>query len=157
MAVSPLSVSVGEKWHSQWTHPSEAVARQKTKGLAGLRPLDRVLGDDHPLVDELSLAADRAESLSLRQWMAVSGAAVDPGQGRTTKMSTAFLMGLANLRTGYWWDSGISEAARGGFPEVTFIRRVLYLLPRFFATQGLLLFEWLARYPGPLAKILAHQ
>jgi hypothetical protein len=29
------------------------------------------------------------------------------------------------------------------------MRRVLYLVPRFFATQSMLIFEWIARFPGP--------
>ena len=62
------------------------------------------------------------------------------------------MFGLANLRTGYWWDSGIAKAAHDGFPNLTFLRRVLYLLPHIFLTQALLLYEWVARYPGPWAR-----
>ena len=73
----------------------------------------------HPLVDKTGAASNRAQMLSLRQWMAISGAAVGPGQGQTTQLGTALLFGLANLRTGYWWNSGITETARDGFPQVT--------------------------------------
>jgi hypothetical protein len=69
-----------------------------------------------------------------------------------TRLGTALLLGLANLRTGYWWDSGVSVASRDGFPHLTFLRRFLFLLPRYFITQALLLNECLARYPGPWAR-----
>jgi hypothetical protein len=81
--------------------------------------------------------------------MAISGAAIAPGRGHETRLGTALLFGLANLRTGYWWDSSVSETSRAGFPTLTFLRRLLYLLPRVFLTQALLISEWIARYPGP--------
>jgi hypothetical protein len=56
---------------------------------------------------------------------------------------------LTNLRTGYWWDSSIIECQRDGFPELSPLRRFLYLLPRIFLTQSLLIFECIARFPGP--------
>ncbi len=149
MAVSSLGVSIGEKWHSVWTDASEAGASDKRKIPSGLHAIGTAAGCDHPLVDELKRDADRAEMLSLRQWIGISGAAIDPGRGRTTNLGAALLMGMVNLRTGYWWDCGISEAARTGFPDISFTRRVLYLIPRCFATQCLLIFEWIARYPGP--------
>jgi hypothetical protein len=100
-------------------------------------------------VDESGTAAQQAEALSLRQWMSISGAAISPGMGYSTKLGTALLLGLANLRTGYWWDSSVAESARDGFPKLSFLRRLLYLLPRGFLTQALLLSECIARYPGP--------
>ncbi|WP_158222519.1 GMC oxidoreductase [Rhodopirellula sp. MGV] len=149
MAISPLGVTIGEKWHSKWSDTSAACRSESSKVPSGLSANGLAAGAEHPLVDELGRDADRAEMLSLRQWIGISGAAVDPGRGRTTNMGTALLMGLVNLRTGYWWDSGIAEAARSGFPNLSAMRRFLYLVPRFFATQSLLIFEWLARYPGP--------
>lgn len=149
MAVSSLGVSVGENWHSEWTDASHAGQCGARKVPTGLDPIDKSPGEIHPLVDQLDRPADRAEMLSLRQWMGISGAAIDPGRGRTTSLGIALLMGLLNMRTGYWWDSGIASSDRGGWPAVSFMRRVLYLLPRYFATQSLLLCEWLARYYGP--------
>ena len=81
--------------------------------------------------------------------MSISGAAISPGMGHQTQLGTALLLGLANLRTGYWWDSSVAESARDGFPKLTFLRRLLYLLPRAFFTQALLIYECIARYPGP--------
>lgn len=150
MSVSSLGITLGERWHCLWTEASGAARLPGQKVPAGLQPIGLPSGQAHPLVDTLDRAADRAEMLSLRQWVAISGAAVDPGQGASTSLGTALLMGLVNLRTGYWWDSGISEAERSGFPwPMSFLRRVLYLVPRFFTTQSLLINEWLARFPGP--------
>ena len=149
LAISSLAVSVGERWHSVWVNPSDAAAKQTRRQIAGLKAIGRMPGKDHPLVNQLDLDADRAEVLSLRQVMAISGAAVDPGGGKYTRLGTSLLMGLVNLRTGYWWDTGMAAAARSGFPKISFIRRFLYLIPRLFGTQCLLLFEWMARFPGP--------
>jgi choline dehydrogenase-like flavoprotein len=150
LAVSCLAVSVGDKWHSRWRDrlgvPSGGVAYNKR---ARLEPVGHVPGTDHPLLEETGAPTDWAETLSLRQWIGISGAAVGPGRGQTTRLGTALLFGLANVRTGYWWDSGISEVARGGFPKLTFLQRLLYLIPRLLPTQSLLIFEWIARYPGP--------
>ncbi len=149
MAVSSVGVTVGEQWHSEWVAPSDASQSLDTTQPVGLKPVGRHPGEAHPFIDELNRSADRAEVLSLRQWIAISGAAVDPGRGRNTNLGTALLFGLVNLRTGHWWDSGITESDRVGFPAKSPMRRILYLLPRVFTTQALLLYEWLARYPGP--------
>ena len=149
MAVSCLGVTVGETWHSKWADASNAGLTEAKKIPTGLDPIDRKPGEFHPLVDMLDRPTDRAEMLSLRQWIGISGAAADPGLGRMTKLGIALLMGMLNIRTGHWWDSGISAADRAGWPKLSPIRRILYLIPRYFATQSLLLFEWIARYPGP--------
>jgi choline dehydrogenase-like flavoprotein len=119
---------------------------------ARMLPVGWPPGTDHPLLDETGAPAECAEALSLRQWMSISGAAVGPGRGQNTQLGTALLFGLANLRTGYWWDSSVSESARDGFPKLSFLRRLLYLLPRAFLTQSLLISECIARYPGPWEK-----
>lgn len=149
LAVSSLGMTIGEKWHSLWSDASAAAQAAGGNDVTGLDPVGHPYGTQHPLVDELGRPADRAEMLSLRQWIGISGAAIDPGRGRTTNLGMALLTGLVNLRTGYWWDSGIAESARGGFPQISLPRRILYLVPRFFATQSLLLYEWLAHFPGP--------
>jgi choline dehydrogenase-like flavoprotein len=148
VAVSCIGMSIGERWHSAWDDSSRN-GGDAPKLRVPMNPLGYVPGTDHPLVDETGMATSRAESLPLREWMAISGAAMGPGRGQTTQLGTALLMGLANLRTDYWWDSGITEAARNGFPKLTLFRRVLYLFPRVFTTQALLLYGWIARFPGP--------
>jgi hypothetical protein len=150
LAVTNLAMSIGRRWHAAWKARTDTgLGTDETKPLARLEPIGYLRGGDHPLVDETGHATNRAQTLSLRQWMAISGAAVGPGQGQTTRLGTALLYGLANLRTGYWWNSGISEPDRDGFPAVTFVRRAGYFLQEIFLTQTLLLSEWVARFPGP--------
>ena len=148
--VDSIGMTVGEEWHSAWSdpHSGEPIDGGRKRS-ARLVPVGHVPGTEHPLVDEVGDPATDAEMLPLRQWMAISGAAFGPAMGQTTKLGTALLFGLANLRTGYWWNSGISESARDGFPPLTFMRRIFYVLHTVFRTQGLLLAEWIARFPGP--------
>ena len=150
IAVSPIAMSIGKTWHSAWIDDSPAAnSRAPRKRPCGMLPLGHLPGSEHPLIDEVGKPAKNAEMLSLRQWIAISGAAVGPGRGQSTQLGTALLFGLANLRTGHWWNSGIAEAARDGFPKLSFMRRILYLLPKAFITQSLLLFEWVAHFAGP--------
>ena len=222
MAVSSLGLSIGRRWHSLWTDPTEAALHAQGPGIvarvnaeqivitkdgqapragqgaqqgvyhycladfalssspnrlpepvvklgqlvkagdllatrwqchkphrARMQPIGWPRGTEHPLLDQNGIPAQCAETLSLRQWMAISGAAVAPGRGHETRLGTALLFGLANLRTGYWWDSSVTDTSRAGFPRLTFLRRLLYLLPRVFLTEALLISEWIARYPGP--------
>ncbi|MFO0979822.1 MAG: GMC family oxidoreductase [Planctomycetaceae bacterium] len=148
LSVSSLGMTVGETSHAIWRNsglPSDCAGRKRPMRL---EPIGLSPGQRHPLVDNTNKPTDLAEMLSLRQWVGLSGAAIDAGRGRSSALGTALLMGLVNLRTGYWWDSGISNASRFGFPELTLMRRLLYLVPRFFATQCLVLYEWTNRFPG---------
>ena len=149
MAVSGVGISVGSRYHALWGQPAAQAAQPGKKRPTPLIPVGGGPDGEHPLRDESGAGAQCAEMLSLRQWMGLSGAAVSPGSGVNTKVGTALLLGMANLRTGYWWNSSISAAARAGFPQLSFFRRLLYLLPELFRTQALLIFEWIARYPGP--------
>ncbi len=147
LAVSPLAMSIGKIWHAAWDGTTAANASHPAA--IGVVPLGHRPGDQNPLIDETGAPANRAEILSLRQWIAISGAAVGPGRGQATRLGTSLLYGLANLRTGYWWDSGIDATARSGYPRLTFLRRLLFLIPRAFSPQSLLISEWVALYPGP--------
>ncbi|MDX9663656.1 patatin-like phospholipase family protein [Pseudomonas sp. P5_152] len=46
-----------------------------------------------------------AQSLSLGAWVAISGAAVAPGLGKSTRSGIAALLMMSGIRLGYWWDS----------------------------------------------------
>ena len=146
LAVSCLAMSVGEKFHSAWER--DGADTEHHKAPTRLVPLGRATSGEHPLLDTLHRPAEHAEMLSLRQWIGISGAAIDPGRGAGTNLGMALLSGIVNLRTGYWWDSSIAEAYRAGFPTLSLLRRCLYVLPRVFTTQSLLLREWVARFPG---------
>ncbi|WP_051975080.1 hypothetical protein [Cupriavidus necator] len=55
-----------------------------------------------------------AESRTVGDWIAISGATVSTGLGRATKLGTSLLLGLANLRLGTWWPSYPASHAREG-------------------------------------------
>ncbi|QUN26149.1 hypothetical protein KB879_18400 [Cupriavidus sp. KK10] len=55
-----------------------------------------------------------AESRTVGDWMAISGAAVSTRLGRATTLGTSMLLGLANLRLGIWWPSYPASHAREG-------------------------------------------
>lgn len=52
------------------------------------------------------------EELSLAQWLGASGAAFTTGLGAKTSLGFSLLLGLLNVRLGYWWDSGVSPRER---------------------------------------------
>ena len=52
-----------------------------------------------------------AACLTLGSWMAISGAAIAPGLGASTRSGVAAILMLAGLRLGFWWDSlGLGRA-----------------------------------------------
>ena len=165
LAVSSLGMSVGLTSHSLFPDAAKAAGLKPTPNLAGvpsdpprpskhgrytaLIPAGYVPGGDHPLVADTGVSTYDAETLSLRQWMTISAAAIGPARGAETSLGTSLIFGLANLRTGYWWDSGIDDAMRASFPDLGFLQRFLYLLPRWYVTQSLLVSEWVGRFAGP--------
>lgn len=75
------------------------------------------------------------DSLSLGEWLAVSGAAVSTALGRRTSLGTSFVLGLANLRLGRWWRSGI-QPQKDAYALTRWARKVapmhVYLLEELF-------------------------
>ena len=91
------------------------------------------------------------EALSLGTWTALSGAAFTTGLGRQTTPSLSMLLGLANVRLGYWWDSHVEPGDRGrGARGDRFGRR----LNQVFPVQTYLLEELLSRFYGCTAAHL---
>lgn len=60
---------------------------------------------------------DESASLSLGSWIAISGAAVAPGLGASTKMGVSALLMLSGVRLGYWWDSCYLAPERNPMPS----------------------------------------
>jgi choline dehydrogenase-like flavoprotein len=89
------------------------------------------------------------ESLTLGAWIAISGAAFATGVGRATRLTLSLFTGLANVRLGYWWDSGIHYRERPGRYPLPFWRRLKRFPISLFRTQSMLLAEWRARFYGP--------
>ena len=138
MVVSPLGVSVGVEYHSLWE------PRENKMFLSAILPENP---GPHPFRTEGKI--DPPESLTVEEWVAISGAAISPGAGRSTGVNHSLVFTLANLRTGYWWDSGIKREQRLDLPDFGRLRRWLFAVPAFFSTQTLLINEALGNFGGP--------
>jgi choline dehydrogenase-like flavoprotein len=138
MVVSPIGVSVGVEYHSFW---------EPRGGNLFLSPIRSGSPGPHPFLAEGKI--EPPEQLTVEEWMTISGAAISPGAGRATGLNHSLVFTLANLRTGYWWDSGINRNQRLGLPGLGRLRRWLFALPEFFSTQTLLINEALGNFGGP--------
>jgi hypothetical protein len=78
---------------------------------------------------------DGAEPMTVGQWIAISGAAFSTGIGYRTSLGLSLLAGFANVRLGYWWNSGIKRRNRA-------------VLRRLLPVQTYVLDEFLARFRG---------
>lgn len=143
MAIGPAGINVARNWHSFWSMKSDNRSRT-----VQLQPLGNS-NESHPfLTDDGRLA--ETESLNVRQWMAISGAAISPGLGRLTSASLSLLFTLSNLRLGYWWDSGIWSRKRLSVPiQQGIFESIANVFKRVFATQSLLVAELRGQFSGP--------
>ncbi len=92
--------------------------------------------------------AKKPERLTLGQWMAISGAAFSTGMGYHTTFALSVLTGFANLRLGYWWDSGAIPPFYNR--DRTFNRMLGHHVFHFlFPVQAYLLNELTASFHGP--------
>jgi hypothetical protein len=142
MSVGPVGLSIARYWHSVWHFPSRS---DRTIGLIPLA--DGTLA--HPFLSK-NVKVVPTERLNIREWIGISGAAVSPGAGRRTTPALSLLTTLANLRLGYWWDSGLAATERAHLP----IRSGLFAIVRriagrFLSGQSLLMAELRGRFPGP--------
>ncbi len=161
MTVGSFGVSVGRRFFARWSShtkmPRWLRFRRWFEGINGGQSaptsLQAILSNAdgntfHPLARRDKQAA-AAASLSLGEWVAISGAAFSTGRGRASNPFEALFMGLCNFRLGYWWDSGIGATERPGSYPPNVWRRLKELPGELFATHNLLLSEWRARFDGP--------
>jgi hypothetical protein len=169
MAIGPCGLSVGTDVHALWA-AKEQTPRSDQSILRALwedrqRTIIPIRRRDDASAHPLDLAADpvkaaaagqagpsRIEALPLGRWVAISGAAFTTGAGANTRLGLSLLLGLANVRLGYWWDSGVSprkrfKAERPNFLELA-SRIVTWLLP----VQTCLMSEFFARFHGPARR-----
>jgi hypothetical protein len=98
-----------------------------------------------------------AEKSKLGRHVAISGAAFTTGLGSRTSLGTSLLMGLFNVRLGYWWTIDLTRRARvkagecaswtGGASGAS-----LQFLNRLFPVQSRLMNELTARFHGPATQ-----
>jgi hypothetical protein len=139
MAVGPAGISVGTRHHTLWTAERDGALVSASPAPKGARAFAIFSGGTPPY---------QAEPLDLGAWIALSGAAFTPGLGARTSLSMSLLLALANVRLGYWWNSGIKPRLRG-LDQVSFgpwVERILNVL---LPVQTHLLNEVLGRFHGP--------
>jgi hypothetical protein len=139
MAVGPCGLSVGVRDHALWT-PDE-------RG-ASIQPLVPAAPAREPAVFPATAGVRPVEALSVGTWTAISGAAFSTGLGARTSLGLSLLLGLANVRLGYWWHCGVDPRGRPGFAKKSLFVRVGELLSRLAPVQAFLLDELLARFHG---------
>lgn len=89
------------------------------------------------------------EPLTLGEWIATSSSASATDGGCSTSLSMSLLSGLVNLRSGYWWDSGLNAADRSSSGSQRFWRKIQALPGALFKMQSLLISDFLGRFLGP--------
>jgi choline dehydrogenase-like flavoprotein/predicted acylesterase/phospholipase RssA len=159
MTVGSFGVSVGRQYFALWSHEDQAprwlrlrrwadgIGNGTSPSLAAVRR-NADPGTFHPLGRRDDRTAI-VEGLTLGDWSAVSGGAFSTGRGRQTSPLLSLLLGLTNVRLGYWWDSGIRATERPGRFPANVWRRLKELPGQCFRTQFMLLSEWRARFVGP--------
>jgi choline dehydrogenase-like flavoprotein len=151
MCVGPAGISAGRRFHALWG------ARDAKTTPARAAPIVPVRVGPNPNEFHALARSDNApvnvERLSLGQWMAISGAAATTGLGRHTKLAQSLLLGLLNIRIGYWWNSGIAAGDRPSRYPPGLWRRIKSLPSAIFTLQARLLDEWRAYFEGPSARL----
>ncbi len=158
MAVGPCGLSVGHDSHALWAaERADTPPRPRLQALwdshrRAITPVDCGTKRFHALCENLpgsnKSPIQHVEALALGRWVAVSGAAFTTGTGATTSFGLSFLLGLANVRLGYWWDSGIDPASRITTAP-NFLEIASRLVSRFLPVQTCLMNECFARFHGP--------
>ncbi|WP_290650618.1 hypothetical protein [Aquisalimonas sp.] len=145
LAFGPCGMSLGVRHHALYPDPHKG-AGDEAAGCCTIYPDG---DEEYKAFAYPTRSGSRAcpwEPLSVGALVAISGAAFSTGLGSRTSLPISVLCGLANLRLGYWWDSGVSAKLRGQTqPPVALWRR---MLGRVIPIYSFLLAEILARFRG---------
>lgn len=172
LAVGPAGLSVGVDSHALWSEETkgtsapiqlQALYEMRTRAITPIAATADG-GHFHALCDSehLKKAAERAdptiaeqriEALPLGRWVAISGAAFTTGTGANTSLGLSLLLGLSNVRLGYWWDSGINPGKSGARSKrPTFLELASRLISMALPVQSCLMNEFFARFHGPARR-----
>jgi hypothetical protein len=158
MAVGPCGLSVGLESHALWSDPPPAATTfAKLQALwevraRAIRPLEHDPARFHALAGSAASEPRHIEALAVGRWVAISGAAFTTGTGATTNVGLSLLLGLANVRLGYWWDSGLHPARRRTGSRPNLMERLSRAVSRLLPVQMCLLNEFFARFHGPARR-----
>jgi hypothetical protein len=157
MAIGPCGLSVGTTSHALWAAKSgAATGRSPLRALwENNRRLIEPLrtGSNHVLPSARRPAArQRIEALSIGRWISISGAAFTTGLGAGTHLGLSLLLGLANIRLGYWWDCGINPHRRPHTTRPNFLELAGRITSWILPVQTCLVNEFFARFHGPARR-----
>ncbi|WP_414664141.1 patatin-like phospholipase family protein [Horticoccus sp. 23ND18S-11] len=168
MAIGPSGLSVGIDSHALWSHNAMSAspfARRQARWERRERCIVPISdgpggGCFHALCDsgKTKTGTDqpplqRIEALPIGRWTAISGAAFTTGTGSNTELGLSLLLGLGNVRLGYWWDSGITSGQSGGRNrKPNFLELASRLVSRILPVQSYLMNEFFARFHGPARR-----
>jgi hypothetical protein len=162
MAVGACGMSVGTDSHALWLEDISAPRRSRVAQALWENRSSWVQPLLHPTAHfnafgvntapGLPPPPNRLEALSLGRWAAISGAAFTTGIGSGTQLGLSLLLGLANVRLGYWWDSGVQPGHRGQSTPPTFLELGARVLAWMMPVQTCLTNEFFARFHGPARK-----
>ncbi len=125
---------------NQTIDPAEQLVQSDRKGKPlAILPSGFTVDGMHYDMPESVDARGLSARLTVGEWVGVSGAAIATGMGRAGGSGRALLYGLANLRLGRWWESGVFK----DYPT-----RAKRYARQTFKTQTYLLDELFARFYG---------
>ena len=165
MAVGPCGLSVGIDSHALWQNSAvsaspfavkQALWEKRERAITPIASTPDG-GCFHSLCDSESGAQgdevappQMIEALPIGRWVAISGAAFTTGTGSNTQLGYSLLLGLGNVRLGYWWDSGISPGKSGCVTQPpNFLELASRVVSRVLPVQSCLMNEFFARFHGP--------
>lgn len=169
MAMGPSGLSVGTQAHALWAPPDaqakpasmmQALWETRTRVMIPLVAAEPAGRDGQSGVpwsgtsfDPRATEHPRMEALSLGRWVAISGAAFTTGTGANTSLGLSLLLGLANVRLGYWWNSGITpHRSKLSETKANLIELGSRIVARILPVQSCLLNEFFARFHGPARR-----
>ncbi len=158
MAIGPTGFSVGTGYHALWgpaaksgpSSPWQALWEARRRAVIPVAPPISPAGEVAPAAAPEKLP--QIEALSLGRWIAISGAAFTTGAGANTRLGLSLLLGLANVRLGYWWDSGLTPVRSAHRENPRFLDLFSRLVAVVLPVQACLLGEFFARFHGPARR-----
>jgi hypothetical protein len=165
MAIGPAGLSVGLRHNCLWGEKEGKTDFSLLKPLLNPDKEFHVFGIEKPGVFSRAFGwlsrhpnpdsvFRPVEYLSLGAWFSISGAAFTTGLGAKTSVGLSALLGLANIRLGYWWNSHVSstrQVSSKGEPlreKLSFWGRRFLNLSACLPVQFGLLDELTARFHG---------
>ncbi len=137
LAAGPVGLSVGVRHHALWAKENSCLLQPE-------------VGSHWPVFFSSHGQALAPQPLTLGQWVGISGAAVSTGMGARTSFGLSFLCGFFNLRTGYWWQSGVDSSQRTD--KAAGQSGLWHRFSRALPVQAHLLDEWMARFQGTVRR-----